>query len=331
MKKPLVFIRQILIIVVIQLIAVSCTSRPQTSAIRVGWATTWATQGQLMETLQHTKILANLGVNVSFTPFLTGPEESEAALGGSLDVVSGAAQPMLQLVAKGNNWVIVARNAYVRVAILVPPNSKAQKLSDLEGQEIAVPIGTTAENLFLFEAQSEGLNPSDFLARNIGIDLESDLVRNHKNDWGEFKAIATWDPTATVLQNMGGRVIVQRNDLTLIVMSRSFIKEHHDLAVAYLRGVMQGWQYYATHKSEADQEYLRDSGLAVDPSTLDRIAENEPNASASTIKDVNISLTPDMIQQLQNTADLLTSTGKIDHKLDVRSNIDIELVQAAQL
>src|SRR5438105_3339257 len=88
--------------------------------LRVGWQTAWATQGQVVEALKHTDILQQNGLTAAFTGFAAGPPAIEAALAGSLDIVSGGSQPMLQLIAKSKDWVIVSRHANVHLGILVP-------------------------------------------------------------------------------------------------------------------------------------------------------------------------------------------------------------------
>src|SRR4051794_13878857 len=87
---------------------------PGLTKVRIGWQTAWATQGQVTQALKQTDILRQNGLRGEFVGFPSGPPAVEAALAGNLDVVSGGSQPILQLVAKSNEWVIVSRHTHVR-------------------------------------------------------------------------------------------------------------------------------------------------------------------------------------------------------------------------
>src|SRR5436305_2325451 len=110
-------------------------SQHKETIIRVGWPTTWATLGQVMQALQSLNILEKNGLKAQFT---SSPDPAGEAASGNLDVVSAAAPRILKLVAESRRWVIISRSAYMRVAILVPPSSRAKSLADLNEKPVGL-------------------------------------------------------------------------------------------------------------------------------------------------------------------------------------------------
>lgn len=303
----------------------------KTTLVRTGWQTAWATQGQVIEALQHTDILKQNGLRGEFIGFLSGPPAVEAALAGSLDVVSGGSQPILQLIAKSRDWVIVSRHANVRLGILVPPESKITKLTDLKGRQIGVPIGSTVERFVLLSARAAGLKPNDLMLVNLGVTEQGELVRaGTRESWGDIAAVGAWEPTVSLLEHKGlGRVIAEENEITLTAMSKAFIKSHPDAAVAYLRATLQAWSYYATHRSEMNEQYLKDALLSIDASILETIARNEPNATIKKPEEVDIFLTPEILKRLQETVEYLVERKILSRQMRIEEEVNGTLLQKA--
>ena len=314
------------------LISLGCGRRPTAEvSIRVGWPTTWATQGQFTQALDTSGALQRNKLKAEFTSFPSGPEELEAAKGGSLDVVSAAAQPILQLVAQSSNWVIVSRNAYVRVAILVPTTSTAKTLKDLSGGQLGLPIGTTAENFVLSRSAAEGVKPSDIRMVNMDIATQGEFAKLHRGDWGDVRGLVTWEPTVTLLEDSGvAMVLEESNDLTLTAMSKKFIDRHPAEAVAYMRACLQAWAYYANHKSDMNDSYVKAAKLPLTSAVLDRVAANEPNANAKSARQVDISLTPQMLQHITDTLSLLVERGRLRADPAIQDIVNRDLLEEAK-
>jgi sulfonate transport system substrate-binding protein len=331
-RKSIMFIF-VVIALSISLLGVQMSEKDEakTTLVRTGWQTAWATQGQVIEALQHTDILKQNGLRGEFIGFLSGPPAVEAALAGSLDVVSGGSQPILQLIAKSRDWIIVSRHANVRLGILVPPESKITKLTDLKGRQVGVPIGSTVERFVLLSARAAGLKPNDLTLVNLGITEQGELVRaGTKKSWGDFAAVGAWEPTVSLLEQKGlGRVIAEENEITLTAMSKAFIKNHPDVAVAYLGATLKAWSYYATHRSEMNEQYLKDALLPIDASMLETIAKNEPNAAIKRPEEIDISLTPEILKQLQETIDYLVERKILSRQMRIEEEVNRMLLQKA--
>jgi len=299
--------------------------------VRIGWQTAWATQGQVTQALKHTDILKQNGIEGEFTGYAYGPPAVEGALAGNLDVVSGGSQPMLQLVAKSNDWVIVSRHSHVRVGLLVPPESDSKTLSDLKGRKIGMPLGTVSERFVILRAKAAGLDSGDFQFVNLGIEEQGEFIRaGTRKSWGEIAGVSAWEPTVTLLERKGlGRVIEVQDDLCLTVMSRNFIRDHPNAAVAYLRATIQAWFYFATHRQEMNEAYLKETALPIDDPMLEAIAGNEPNARVKSLEEIDLSLTPEYLGRLQQTIDLLAQRRLIARSFKIEDVVNSELLRNA--
>ena len=100
--------------------------------IRIGWQTSWATQGQLVSVLVHTDILEKNGFVGEFKGFAYGAPLNEGALAGAVDALFTADQPALSLAAKVPAWGIVGRLMYNRVGLFVPSTSPVKSAKDLK-------------------------------------------------------------------------------------------------------------------------------------------------------------------------------------------------------
>src|SRR5262245_28103541 len=75
--------------------------------VRLGWQTTWATQGQITQVLKHTNVLKKNDLEGTFVGLSYGAPLNEAALAGEVDVIFTADQPAAILLARGVDWVII--------------------------------------------------------------------------------------------------------------------------------------------------------------------------------------------------------------------------------
>ena len=70
---------------------------PARLPIRIGWQTTWATQGQLAVILMKTDILRSAGFEPEFVGFSYGGPLNEGALAGEVDVAEGLDQALVDI------------------------------------------------------------------------------------------------------------------------------------------------------------------------------------------------------------------------------------------
>jgi len=293
--------------------------------IRIGWQTSWATQGQMAAILKNSNLLELNGLKGEFKGFPYGGPLNEGALAGAVDVIFTADQPACMLLAKGAPWKIVGRLIYNRVGTLVPYGSKIKTVAELKDTTVGIPFGAAAHRETLKALKAAGLDPEkDLSIKNIGIYETLGVMRKDSKDWGEFAAFSSWDPPMAELESKKQARAVARGLVTsVIVMSDKFIKENPRSASDFLKAYVMAFQYYAGHQEGANRLFLDESGLKFSSKALDLAASVEPNLGAKMLADVDIRLSEKDIAAIQSGADFLFAqklTPK--HIRDIRVFVD---------
>jgi len=334
MKKIKMSICMLLVLVFL-LSAVGCTSSnsSQSSAIRIGWQTTWATQGQIVQTLVHTNALAKNGLNPTFVGVTYGAPLNEAALAGEVDVIFTADQPAATLIAKSDDWVIVGRLMFNRVGLYVPPESPIQTIADLRGKTIAMPFGAAAQREALKVVADAGLNPeTDITSVNLDITEQAGVIANGTaSSWGDIDAMAGFDPTVAAFEISGQARMLHIGTVTsVIVMSKTYINSHPGAPVQFLSAFIEAVYYYSGHQNQANEWFRNASQLTFSNEVLALAASVEPNLQARSVTDISITFTPELISGMQEAADFIYSQGLIKQPVIMKAHIDQSYAQAAQ-
>lgn len=318
------------------LMLMGCVSAASTPAlktpIRIGWQTTWATEGQITQTLAHTDLLNSNGLEGSFVGVTYGAPLNEAALAGNVDVIFTADQPAAALLARGGNWVIIGRLMFNRVGLYVPPDSSIKTIADLKGKRVVMPFGAAAQRVALRAMANAGLNPkTDIKAINLDITEQPAIVQKGTSaSWGDVDAMAGFDPTVAALEtNKTARMLYIGVVTAVIVMSRDYVAKHPDAPVQFLKAFKQAVLYYALHAKRANDWFRAASQLTFSDAVLDLSASVEPNLQAKNLSEVHIDLTPDLIAGLQEAADFMNESGLIKQPVRMADHIDLSYAQKA--
>ncbi|MFZ5475158.1 MAG: ABC transporter substrate-binding protein [Myxococcota bacterium] len=283
---------------------------PAGDALRVGWQTTWATQGQIAVILQRTDILARKGFAATFTGFTYGGPLNEGALAGEVDVLFTADQPALSLFAKDPGWGAVARLMYNRVGLFVPPGSPAKTVADLRGATIAVPFGAAAHRETIEALRGAGLDPkADVSLTNLGLEEIVALANTPEMDgrWGGIGAASTWDPAFANLEHGGkARTLHVGRVTALALMDDDYAKAHPGADARFRDAIAEAWTYFREHREEANAWYLEAAKLELDPAVLDASAKIEPNYAGEPVR---VTLTAEDVAELQGVADFMHEAG----------------------
>lgn len=318
MKKILISLSIIAVVVVaFVLIRPSKPERSEKTAIRIGWQTGWATQGQLTQVLKRTDILPRHGLRAEFTGFSYGGPLNEAALAGAVDVIFTADQPAATLIAKGGKWRIVARLIDFRACLIVPPDSPAKTTADLRGKTVAIPFGSATHRIALAMFKKAGLTPNtDVMLRNLDILEQGALAQTSVGGrWGEVDALASWDPTVALLESKQlARVLELQPALAVVVMSEDFISKNPEAVLRFLKSYRLAYAYYATHQTQANGWFIEATKTQLPSGVLDAAASFERNMKAKSIAEVQIGLSDEEIKAIQEGADF-----GLAQKLTVRS------------
>lgn len=283
--------------------------------IRVGWTTSWACQGQMVEAAKE----ISGGADFSFIGFSAGPPAVEAALADEIDIVSGALLPMLRLIDADSDWTIICRNAMSRQAILVPPNSQLTSIADLRGKTVGLPVGTGVEAFVLMCAEDAALQDGDLRVLNLGIQEVAETVQSGtKTSWGQIDAVSAWEPTATLLEEKGlARAIAENNAVTVTLMRKSLIRKKPEALDAFLGLIRRAWYTYAKDKARMNNRFRQDTSTPLEDATLNAIAQVEPNTSVASLQEVRITLDVSHFKQLQQSLQFLKKKQLLRNDLKV--------------
>jgi ABC-type nitrate/sulfonate/bicarbonate transport system substrate-binding protein len=301
--------------------------------VRIGWQTSWATQGQMAMVLKKTNILELNGLQGEFRGFTYGGPLNEGALAGELDVIFTADQPACMLLAKGAKWKIVGRLIYNRVGTIVPPESPVKKMADLKGKVVGIPFGAAAQRETLKALKKAGLDPArDLKIQNIGIYEQVAVIQKGDNAaWPGVDAFSTWDPPLAELALAGkARVLDQGLVTAVIVMSEDFMKKNPGAAETFLKSYMTAYHYYAGHQQQANEWFRAEARMEAGPEVLDLAASVEPNLKAKTLKAVNIGLSARDIQNIQSGADFIYDQKLTKNHITVKKHIDLGPLRRAE-
>lgn len=295
--------------------------------IQIGWMTSWATTGQIMQALNHTNITDLYGVPVVLRGFLFGPDINEAALHGDVDCVNNGLVPTISLLAASNDWIVVGKLADSPLSVVARKGSKIESLRDLKGKSIAVPFGGGSHPYVL-----------ELLAKNdlqIGEGKDKVKLVNLKPSEqatamqkGSVDAVGTWEPqTALMLSKNLGKVINSERHLGVITVRKSIADSDPARIIKLLKAYIQANHYAATHSKEADQWYI--AAAQMDAKVLPFISVIESNTKAVKPGDVHIELQAADLTLAQTYADAMLKAELIPAAVNFNSRTDPTFLQKA--
>jgi len=177
--------------------------------LQIGWVTSWASAGQLMQSLNHTNITDLYGMPMVLHGYPTSPELNEAALHGDIDCVSNALVPTVSLLSASEDWVVVGRLVDSPLSVVARKGAKIESVRGLKGKSIGV-LFTSGAHPYVLE----------LLAKNdlqIGEGADKVKLVNLKPgeqasamQKGSVDAVAAWEPQIGILLSKDlGKVITQ--------------------------------------------------------------------------------------------------------------------------
>ena len=294
-------------VVILCLVALSSAQSKATEGvespvpIRIGWQMPAATQAQILQVLKRTNVLESHGLEPSLVPFSYGGPQAEAAFRGELDAFFAGDQPAINLMARGGKWKIVAKLFEDRVDILVPPKSPIQSVEELKGKTVASPFGSVAHREVFLEQQAAGLD-TDLDVQNVNLDvleISRRVLAGGVETWDGIDAAAVWDPSVSRFQIEGvSRSLASSRYIGVVAVSDDFITHHPQATVQFLVALARAWAYFAQHTDQVMQWYIEDAHLNYSPEAL-VAARLDPNFSATSIRDIDLTLTEEHIKALE--------------------------------
>uniref|UniRef100_UPI004057916A ABC transporter substrate-binding protein n=1 Tax=Candidatus Electronema sp. TaxID=2698783 RepID=UPI004057916A len=284
--------------------------------LRVGWMTSWADAGRVVESLIHSDIGKRNGLDIKFKSFLFGPPMNEAALAGQLDVTIVGDMPALALLAASDDWSVVSKTLYFPYGLLVGKHVTATSVAGLKGLKIGVGFGTGPQPTLYRWLEEAGLDiKTDVTLVNIMPQEMAEAFKANRVD-----AIIIWEPILSLLESdFGGRVLRESVGVGFMCMRKEIIQKKPDAVYAFVESWREALLYASQHPEKTKAMYAQDSG--VPESLLEKIRVADSNLSATSLDQVNIWLSEEDIAKNQRKTDFAFSQGLLKRKVVIADRV----------
>ena len=309
-------------------------SQQEQAPLRLGWQPPWANQGQIVEILKHTDVLARHHVKVDFLPFTFGGPMTEAALAGQLDIFFAGEQPAMTLIGRDPNWRFVARMVNYRSAIVVPIESPIKSIADLKGKTIGTAFGSTTHRDAVRILGDAGLQYGhDYELISIDQAEHAAVIeKGGRASWSGVDAIATYDPTIAIAVSRGlARVVTEWRSHAVVTASLATVEHRHTDLANFLAAYIEAFAIYAKNPQQANAWFEVDSRLPLTAAVYQTIANYEPNLSATSTASVNILLDDAFLSESQRNVSIAQTIGLLRTPIDVRSFVQLDAAREAMI
>ncbi|MGE0064414.1 MAG: ABC transporter substrate-binding protein [Methanobacteriales archaeon] len=262
-----------IIILVIVGAAYTLYPRPEERVIRVGHLKD--DHHSALFIAQAKEMYEKEGLKVEIIEFNAGPDFVKAAATGQIDIGYCGTPPAVTGIAKGVPIKIVAAVNQEGSGIVVGENTGIQKIEDLKGKTIAIPMKGSIQDVLLQMALKEhGINPEDV---NI-IEMQVPLMPKAL-EAGRIDGFIAWEPYVSMAEQKGyGHAIAYSRDIwkdhpcCVVIATDQFIKEHPDQLRKFLKIHVEATEYLNSHKDESASIVAKT--LGTDPEVEKRAFQN---------------------------------------------------------
>lgn len=311
-----------LLLSAVLLLLAACTERnaEETKKVNLGIQQTLSPLWVAKEKGWLDEAFEEIGVEVAWTEFQSGPPQFEGIAAGKLDITEVGNTPPISGQAAGIDFKEVAllSKGLKSNAILVPKNSDIQSIQDLVGKKVAVAKGSSAFGLLYFALESEGIDPAKVEIIQLQPDEAQPAFEN-----GTLDAWATWEPFISN-QTVGkeARVLANGEDINapspmLTIARTGLLEENPKFIETYLEVYSRANKWMQDHPEEAIQFYA-------DLKTLDvQVVES---VLANTPYELQV-ISEEYIAEQQRSADLLFNLQVINTEINTKDVVENRFIE----
>lgn len=263
--------------------------------------------------------MQEIGVDVVWTDFESGPPMNESFAAGQQDIGVIGDVPAVSAIAAGqNNVYIAAAEGGPAYGMLVADNAGIESVADLKGRKIGLTIGSTAQNLTEKLLSAAGLDyNTDVEVINISTGDAQVVLMN-----GNVDAVVIWEPNVSRLDALDGiHLLTDGGDvgfpgMNVVFARKDFVDANPDIVKAYLE---QYWR--ATKAFEADPDAyaeLISEYFNLDPELIKQAASKYAFVLQFSDEDV---------AGLQDTVSFLTGIDAIMKEITVKDYVADEIAR----
>ena len=220
------------------------------------------------------------GLEVEIPDFPGGARALQALVGGSADMVSGAYEHTINMVAKKQPIKAVVLQAKYSSIVLLLPKDKAAKYKsgkDLKGLKIGVTAPGSSTNMFVNNLLAkDGLKPTDVSIVGVGTGSGAFAALEK----GEIDALSNLDPVISQLEATGKFVPVAdsrtekgMNEIyggdyhaSVIYITDEFIKKNPNTVQAVVNAMVRANRWIAKATPQEIVDLMPDAYKAANPS-----------------------------------------------------------------
>jgi len=202
---------------------------------------------------QDQDFLVQNGLNVSIMNYTSGMAAVNDLLKGSIDIAATAEFPLVRHALNGENISALTCIGKFQLQDLIGRKDRGiERVSDLRGKTIGVPLGTISEFYIGRFLQLNGMRLGDVTIVNVNAAESVELVVN-----GTVDALVIWQPYAYSAEELLGDNAsvfpVQSNQrLSILEVARnSWIAQNPDLVNRFVKSLAQAEEYYMGNSVQA--------------------------------------------------------------------------------
>jgi sulfonate transport system substrate-binding protein len=182
---------------------------------------------------------------------------------GKADIVNVMGTPVVYASFDRNDFYIIGKIRHSKIHFAVARKDRGiHKTSGLKGKRVAVTKGTSAEFFMDSYLIYNGITPSELEIVYMDAPTMVDAIQK-----GEVDAMFCWSPFPFLAQKLLGEnaVILPSETIVpgswLVVVKKDFAREHPDILIKYLKGIVSAEQFIADNKEEAISIHARLAGV----------------------------------------------------------------------
>jgi ABC-type nitrate/sulfonate/bicarbonate transport system substrate-binding protein len=269
--------------------------------VRIGWQPTTTVEAQVAHTLAKTNILEGNGLKGEFIMFTYGPAVNEALISGAIDVGFIGDMPSVSLLATGAPVTIVARQSVFRGSILSTVKSGVRSLTDLKGQKIYGPYGSSIYRSALNMITESGLQPGrDVEVVNMGFADLADALKG-----GRIDVLFVWDPWIElfVTENLARELKADTSLTMVIAMRDDYVKSAPNVVERFLKAHKEALLFAATNHSLVNEWFRQpEPARRLSPQIIDTATAYDPAWTAQKLADIRLAFSSEEFERYKDVA-----------------------------
>lgn len=276
-------------------------------------------------------LFRQVGLEMQFIKFTSGPAQFDALKGGGIDLGWGALVAFLGAYANGlpAQWVLTLIDHNRNEALFVSKGSPAQKLEDLKGKKIGATVGSDAYFALVKALQQKNIAPGEVQILNMPPPQMVAALLNQNIDAG-----FSWNPFITQVVERGGRVLVTADKVggfsyLGVVANSDWLKNNGEAMTRFVRALEMASVELQKNPDLAATATARMIGMTVEQARIINRGNRyyplsaviDPKSPVATVKGGAVRAI------IEEAADLQVRLGTAKTRADIDGFVNTEIIE----